>query len=211
MSPMPTTIVLNSALNHSVAYDPFDDSITACLPEPIPLNKLPNRLKLLLLIYFCQRDLLNKPRAIDANLARDIRIVEHILFQFTNYAQALRTLAEYSRVGDDVDLSPGWERIKPDKRKQGSTRPSKMTITRQMKERIQVWMNDVLNSDRKSPSNHMSQESKRSIRMAPGRKTGPNRRTSEVIDLSSPTPETGSVSRPALNDGISLWDMYSRR
>src|SRR5271170_2032561 len=52
MSPSPITIILNPSQNHSITYSPTDDSVTANLPQPIPIEKCPNKPKLMLLIHF---------------------------------------------------------------------------------------------------------------------------------------------------------------
>jgi hypothetical protein len=147
MSPSPTTIMLNSAAQHSVTYDPSDDSLTANLPTPAPIERVPNRQKMMILIYFVQRDFERRkaPRKIDAEISVELRIVERIIWQFSNHAQACRTLKEYTKVGDHVDTSCGIDRNRtaPDENGKG-TKAIQMTITEEIRGVILEWLRDML-------------------------------------------------------------------
>lgn len=145
MSPRPTTIVLNSELNHSIRYDPSDDSVTALLPRPITIEHVRNKAKLMLLIYFVQRDQQRKssPRKIDADVSVELRIVERIINQFSNYAQALRTLTEYTVLGDTVDTRTGLANTR-DRSDPSKTIAITMTVTPEIKQTIKEWLRDIL-------------------------------------------------------------------
>jgi hypothetical protein len=143
----PLTLVLNAALRHSITYEPSNDSITAHLPHSSPIEKVPNKQKLMLLIYFVERDLARKsdPRTISPDVSKEVRIVERTIWQFSNYAQALRTLKEYTQVGDHVDttLGMGPNRTEPDVNGRG-TKALRMTITRDVKDTLLGWFQDIL-------------------------------------------------------------------
>src|SRR5947207_7747656 len=135
MTPRPTNIILNAERNHSITYDPSTDSVTAHLPNALPIDRVPNKPKLMLLIHFAIRDMqkIASPRKIDPDTTVEQRIVESIVFQFSNYAQAIRTLNEYSMVGDQIDLSKGLgaTRVRKDDGKRDKI-AAKMTITREI-------------------------------------------------------------------------------
>lgn len=75
----------------------------------------------------------------------ELRIVERIIWQFSNHAQALRTLKEYTEVGAHVDttLGMGPNRTEGDENGRG-TKAIRMTITRQVKETLLEWFQDIL-------------------------------------------------------------------
>jgi hypothetical protein len=147
MSPSPTTIMLNPDEDHSVIYDPSTDSLTANLPASSPIEKVPNKQKMMILIYFVQRDFERRkaPRKIDAEISVELRIVERIIWQFSNHAQSLRTLKEYTKVGDHVDTSSGMgrNRTEPDENGKG-TKAIQMTITEEIRDVIVEWLKDML-------------------------------------------------------------------
>jgi hypothetical protein len=152
MSPSPTTIVLNAATSHSITYDPADDSVIAHLPNSLPLGRVPNKPKLMLLIYFAQRDVM-RDRKVDSEVAVELRIVERIIFQFSNFDQAVRTLKEYTRIDDHVDTSNGMLSTKG----QNGVRDAntirniiKMSVTKEVMEIIKGWMQDILAPQRVS-------------------------------------------------------------
>jgi hypothetical protein len=144
MSPGPTTIILNRALNHSITYNPSNDSVTTHLPSSKPIERLQNRLKLMLLIYFVQRDAERKtqPSKIDGEVSMELRIVERIIWQFSNYAQAILSLREYTVVGDHVNTSSGTEPARANTT--GTPKLSKMTITQEVKDTLLEWLSDIL-------------------------------------------------------------------
>jgi hypothetical protein len=143
----PLTLVLNTTLRHSITYDPSSDSVTAHLPQSATIERVPNKPKMMLLIYFVQRDLARKtdPRKINADVSMELRIVERIIWQFSNHAQALRTLKEYTQEGDHVDttLGMGPNRTEPDENGRG-TKAIRMTITREVKQTLMQWFQDIL-------------------------------------------------------------------
>src|SRR5438046_3009963 len=147
MTPLPTTIILDHTLNHSITFNPSDDSVTANLPAPSSIEKVANKPKLMLLIYLAERDLDRKKprRKIDAEIALETPIVERIIWQFSNHAQALRTLKEYTQVGDRVDTSTGMapNRTEGDGSGKG-TKAIKMVITRQIKDVLMGWFREIL-------------------------------------------------------------------
>src|SRR5262245_26785801 len=66
----PVVVVLDDTHRYSVTYNPPDDAVTANLPHALPIEKVSNKRKLMLLIYFAQRDLFSThhaPRKIDAH------------------------------------------------------------------------------------------------------------------------------------------------
>jgi hypothetical protein len=147
----PFTLMLNDALNHSVTYDPSTESVTAHLRRTIPIKQVPNKQKLMLLIYFSERDLARQsssPRKIDPEVTMELRIVERIIWQFSSHAQALRTLKEYAQVANKVDttLGMGPSRTEADENGRG-TKSLKMDITRQIKETLLAWFQDILAPD----------------------------------------------------------------
>jgi len=139
-----TTIVLNRELSHSIEYDPNDDSVTANLPQPIPIEKTPNKPKLMLLIYFVQRDHERKtsPRKIDAEISMEMRIVEKIVRQFTNLEQAKRSIKEYSDISDEVNINVGLQPNRLDHN--GRPRAVKMLITAEIRNTLVEWLKDIL-------------------------------------------------------------------
>jgi hypothetical protein len=148
MSPRTTNIVLNPRERHSVTYSQSDDTITVYLPDPVPIQKLPNKRRLMLLVYFAQRDQdrsATNHRAIDTEVALDVRIVERLIWGFTNMVQANRTLREYTEVGGHVDTAAGMmrPRTEPDAFGKG-TKAIKMTITLEIRDCILEWMTDIL-------------------------------------------------------------------
>ena len=147
MSPLPTTIILNRTLNHSITFNPSDDSLTANLPTPFPIEKVANKPKLMLLIYFVQRDLdrKNLVRKTNAEVALEMRIVERIIWQFSNYAQALRTVKEYTEVGDKNDATTGLAPTKLDRDIPGKRSKSiRMVITKEVKDVLVGWLREIL-------------------------------------------------------------------
>src|SRR5947207_14208331 len=132
MTPRPTNIILNAERNHSITYDPSTDSVTAHLPNALPIDRVPNKPKLMLLIHFAIRDMqkIASPRKIDPDTTVEQRRVESIVFQFSNYAQAIKTLNEYAMVWDQIDLSKGLgaTRMHRDNGKTGK-RPAQRTTT----------------------------------------------------------------------------------
>jgi len=103
----------------------------------------------MLLIYFAQRDVERKrdPRRIDAQIAVELRIVERIIWQFSNFDQAVRTLKEYTRIDDYIDTSNGLlsTRGQNGVRDQKTVRNIiKMTVTKEVQETIREWMRDIL-------------------------------------------------------------------
>jgi hypothetical protein len=144
-SPRTSTIILNSALAHSITYDPSDDSITANLPETTPLERTPYKPKLMLLIYFVQRDIQHKAshRRMDAEISLDIRIVERIIREFSNLAQAMRTLNECTAVGDFVDTTNGMAPRRTERVPDGSSKAIRMTITQEIRNTLVEWFRDV--------------------------------------------------------------------
>jgi len=150
MSPSPTTIVLNPSQNHSITYSPTDDSVTANLPHPLPIEKCPNKPKLMLLIHFVQRDLTRKlsPRKIDVQVSLELRIVERIIWQFSNYKQAVRTVHEYTEVGDVVDVSSGMGTTRRELEKPNDAiMRKKMTVTKEVRETLLEWLRDILSPE----------------------------------------------------------------
>jgi hypothetical protein len=146
MSPLPTTIVLNRTLNHSITFNPSDDSLTANLPTPSPIERVANKPKLMLLIYFVQRDLdrKNLVRKTNAEVAIEMRIVERIIWQFSNYAQALRTVKEYTEVGDKNDATTGLAPTKLDRDILGKRSKSiEMVITKEVKDVLVGWLREI--------------------------------------------------------------------
>lgn len=139
--------MLNSAAQHSVTYDASNDSLTANLPTSTPIERVPNKQKMMILIYFVQRDFERRkaPRKIDSEISLELRIVERIIGQFSNHAQGLRTLKEYTKVGDHVDTSVGMERNRtaPDENGKG-TKSIQMTITKEVRDVIMEWLQDML-------------------------------------------------------------------
>src|SRR5271156_5789105 len=112
---MSTTILLNPEFKHSITYNPENDALTVDLNgDQLPIERTKNKAKLLLLIYFVQRDLLRKqhPDQISDDVSLELRIVERIVWQFSNHFQARRTVKEYTVVGDHVDVSNGLERTR---------------------------------------------------------------------------------------------------
>jgi len=147
MSPSATTIVLNAQQNHSITYNPSDDTVTAHLPQPTPIEKVANKPKLMLLIHFVQRDLTRKlhPRKIDVAVSLELRIVERIIWQFSNYKQAVRTVHEYTEVGDVVDVSSGMGTTRRELEKPNDAiMRKKMTVTREVRETLLEWLRDIL-------------------------------------------------------------------
>jgi hypothetical protein len=145
----PVVVVLDETQGYSMTYNPPDDAVTANLPNALPIEKVSNKRKLMLLIYFAQRDLFTAqtPRKIDAHTTVEQRIVERIIFQFSNYAQGIRTLNEYSCVGDYVDVSNGLGLTKALKDNGArDLRAVKMTITTEVSTTIRLWFMEVLNS-----------------------------------------------------------------
>lgn len=73
-------------------------------------------------------------------------MVERIIWQFSNHEQALRTLKEYTQVGDRVDTTLGMapNRTEPDDNGRG-TKAIRMTITREVKETLLEWFGNILN------------------------------------------------------------------
>ena len=150
MSPLATTIILNRTLNHSITFNPSDDSLTANLPNPSPIEKVANKPKLMLLIYLVQRDLdrKNLPLKIDAEVTLEMRIVERIAWQFSNHAQALRTVKEYTEVGDRNDMSTGLAPTKLDRDIPGRRSKSiRMVITREVKDVLMGWLREILTQE----------------------------------------------------------------
>jgi len=150
MSPTKTTIILNARAQHSVTFDHTNESITVSLAgDNVPLEKIPNKRRLMLLVYFAQRDQdrTSSPthRRIDQEIALDVRIVERLIWGFSNIQQAKRTLREYTEVGDHVETAAGMlrPRTEPDAFGKG-TRAIKMTVTAQIRDCILEWMNDIL-------------------------------------------------------------------
>src|SRR5205814_1517601 len=153
MPPPPTTIILNPELNHSVTYDPSDDTVTANLIGPTLVEKVPNKPKLMLLIYFVQRDLerKNSTQKSDVDVSIELQIVERIIWQFSNYAQALRTLKEYTETGNRIDTSAGMAPNRTEKDGFGKgTKAIRMIITSEVKEILVEWMQDILDPGAKS-------------------------------------------------------------
>jgi hypothetical protein len=140
MSLQPTTIILSAELKHSITYDTTTSSLTANLPEPTPIEKVPNKQKLMLLIYFALRDKeqVSSPRKINGQISLELGIVERILLQFSNLAQAKRTLKEYTNVEDRTDTRMGTVRA--------SEKGKNMAITVEVKDTLLGWFNDVLGS-----------------------------------------------------------------
>lgn len=148
MSSDPTTIILNRALNHSITYNPSNDSLTAHLSSSSskPIEKVQNRLKLMLLIYFVQRDAEREtqPSKIDGEVSMELRIVERIIWQFSTYTQATRSLREYTEVGDHIDMSRGMGPTRANRNATGTSRPSKMIITKEVRDTLLEWLKDIL-------------------------------------------------------------------
>ena len=156
MSPLPTNIILNRTLNHSITFDPSDDSVTAHLPDTVAIEKVSNKRKLMLLIYFVQRDLERKngPRKIDAEVSMELRIVERMIWQFSNYTQAMRTMREYTEVGDLIDTSQGMAPPRTERDASGKgTKAIRMTITAEARDILAEWMRDIL-APQVETSNH---------------------------------------------------------
>jgi hypothetical protein len=154
MAPVSTTILLNDAVNHSITFIPSDDSVTANLPDPLPIEKVSNKRKLLLLIYFVQRDLeRNKsPRKVDAEVSMELRIVERLIWQFSNYTQAMRTLRESTEIGDRIDTTQGTAPSRTEKDAFGKgTKAIKMTITKEARDILAEWFRDILAPNVDSP------------------------------------------------------------
>ena len=146
----PLTIILNDTLNHSITYDPSTDAVTVHLQHTSPIEKVPNKQKLMLLIYFCQRDLARQlsPRKIESDVTLELRIVERIIWQFSNHAQALRTLKEYAQVGNKVDTTLGMGPTRTEGGENGrGTRSLKMDITREVHQTLLMWFQDILAPD----------------------------------------------------------------
>ena len=104
----------------------------------------------MLLTYLVQRDLDRKtlPRKINAEVALEMRIVERIVLQFSNYAQALRTVKEYTEVGDRNDTSTGLARTKLDRDTPGKRGKSiRMVITREVKDILIGWLREILTQE----------------------------------------------------------------
>jgi hypothetical protein len=99
----------------------------------------------MLLIYFVQRDIQHKAghRRMDAEISLDIRIVERIIREFSNLAQAMRTLKEYTAVGDFIDTTNGMAPNRTEKLPDESTKAIRMTITREIKNTLAEWFRDV--------------------------------------------------------------------
>jgi hypothetical protein len=140
MSPQPSTIVLNPSQDHSVTYDSSTSSLTANLPNPIPIEKVANKQKLMLLIYFAQRDQQQSTtrRKIDPQVSLEFNIVERILLRFSSLAQAKRTLKEKVNIGDITDVSNGTGT--------GQDKSKNMIITQEIKNILLDWFKDVLSS-----------------------------------------------------------------
>lgn len=138
MAPQPSTIVLNPSQNHSVTYDPSTSSLTANLPTPVAIEKVPNKHKLMLLIYFAQRDQEQRasPRKINPQVSLEFKIVEQILLHFNSLRQAKRTLNEYVEVGDRTDASNG--------KAVGKDNKKSLFITQEIRKILLDWINDVL-------------------------------------------------------------------
>ena len=104
----------------------------------------------MLLIYFCQRDLARQssPRKIESDVTLELRIVERIIWQFSNHAQALRTLKEYAQVGNKVDTTLGMGPTKAEGGENGrGTRMIKMDITKEVHQTLLMWFQDILAPD----------------------------------------------------------------
>lgn len=150
MSPSPTTILLNPQQNHSITYNPSDDTVTANLPNPLPIERVANKPKLMLLIHFVQRDLTRKlhPRKIDVQVSLELRIVERIIWQFTNYKQAVRTVHEYTEVGDAVDVSSGMGTTRRELEKPNDAiMRKKMIVTKEVRGMLLEWLRDILSPE----------------------------------------------------------------
>ena len=144
-TPQPSTIILNPSQDHSVTYDPSTSSLTANLPNPVPIEKVANKQKLMLLIYFAQRDQQQSQirRRIDAQVSLEFCIVERILLQFSNFAQAKRTLNEKVNIGEITDVSNGTGT--------GKDKSKNMIITWKIKNILLDWFKDVLSSKVRFP------------------------------------------------------------
>ena len=147
---MSTTILLNPEFKHSITYNPENDALTVDLNgDQLPIERTKNKAKLLLLIYFVQRDLLRKqhPDQISDDVSLELRIVERIVWQFSNHFQARRTVKEYTVVGDHVDVSNGLERTRIYDKSGGPSQAVAMTITREIKDVLLEWVSDILGAE----------------------------------------------------------------
>ena len=140
MSPQPSTIILNASQNLSVTYDPSTSSLTANLPNPVAIEKVRNKQKLMLLIYFAQRDQeqSKSARRIDSQVSLELNIVERILLQFTGIMPAQRTLREYVETGDKTDPSKGTAA--------GKDKSKMMVVTPEVRNILQNWFKEVISS-----------------------------------------------------------------
>jgi len=75
----------------------------------------------------------------------ELRIVERIIWQFSNYKQAVRTVNEYTEVGDVVDVTSGLgtTRRELEKPNDASMR-KKMTVTKEVRATLLEWLRDIL-------------------------------------------------------------------
>jgi hypothetical protein len=147
---MSKTFLLNPEFNHSITYNPETDALTTNLTgEQLPIERTKNKAKLLLLIYFVQRDIhRNKhPDEIVDDVSLDLRIVERIIWQFSNHHQARRTVLEYTVVGDHVDVTNGLDRTRIRDKNGGPSQAVAMTVTADIRNVLLEWVRDVLGAE----------------------------------------------------------------
>lgn len=135
----PSTIILDPSQNYSITYDPNTSSLTANLPQPIPIEKVTYKQKLMLLIYFAQRDKETHARKNKSQVSLEFAIVEKILLQFPNLDRAKKTLSLHGVLGDRTDTSNGMTPSTAGKN-------TKMVITLEIRYRLLEWFNVVLSS-----------------------------------------------------------------
>jgi hypothetical protein len=73
----------------------------------------------------------------------ELHIVERIIWQFSSYAQAIRSLREYTEVGDRINTSSGAEPTRANGN-MGASKPIKMTITQEVRNILLEWLRDIL-------------------------------------------------------------------
>ena len=138
----PSTIILDPSQNYSITYDPSTSSLTANLPQPIPIEKVTYKQKLMLLIYFALRDKETQSQHARKNKSQvslEFTIVEKILLQFPNLERAKKTLTNFGVLGDRTDTSNGMTPTTAGKN-------TKMVITQEIRYQLLEWFNVVLSS-----------------------------------------------------------------
>lgn len=137
----PSTITLDPSQNYSITYDPNTSSLTANLPQPIPIEKVTYKQKLMLLIYFALRDKKTQSQHARKNKSQvslEFTIVESILLQFQNLPRAKRALADYVDLGDRTDTSNGMAKA--------GDKSKNMVVTQEIRYQLLEWFNVVLSS-----------------------------------------------------------------